>query len=333
MVSTTTNLPRGLSKGTEVLHTVTHHDPSIVLQKGNTSADSTLGGYYIDLTPSLVNYTRQWYGDFDSDGVPKVGFGSLARYHPINIAQYGFIVHDLWLADPREDYLEVLKNLLKWFEANKKPFRDATVWPQYYDDKYDIPDGWVSGMAIGEILSFYLRIYQALGDPHLLDVSKSIYNCFSIDCEDGGVRRFDRDKNLWFEEFQSRKPSFVLNGFIYAVFGVFDFYRVTRDPEVKAVFDSCVSTLERSLNKYDCGYWSLYDQLKSELVSPYYQRNVHIPQMDAMYSLTGLDIFKHYRDKWARQLNPANIMLVAVMMRIRPRWQRLKRRLNFGGIA
>jgi len=102
--------------------------------------------------------------------------------------------------------------------------------------------------------------------------------------------------------------------------GLYDLYRVTGRQDVKADWDNCVHTLCVNLKKYDVWYWSVYDQLKVELVSYYYQKNVHTPLMEIMFGLTGKDLFNFYAKKWKRNLNnPIHRFITKIMYRIRPR--------------
>lgn len=279
-----------------------------------------LGKYYLDLTPTLIDYSEYRYGEFDQSGVPMVGWGKDAYYLPVNIAQFGFIIHDLWLESKNPNYLERLKKLLEWFDSKKEDFKGTYVWYNLkYDKKYDLKAPWVSGMAIGEIISFYVRMSQVLNKPSLIETALKAFDYLKLDVSNGGVRRYDINGNLWFEEYPTEKPSFVLNGFIYTIFGLFDLYRVSGNERVKDDLEKCIKTLKESMHLYDVGYWSLYDQLKKELVMVYYQRNVHVPELDALFQLTDEPIFKYYRDKWLKTLAKRNILFVKIMYRVKPR--------------
>jgi hypothetical protein len=130
---------------------------------------------------------------------------------------------------------------------------------------------------------------------------------------------------LWFEEYPTEPPSYVLNGFVYCLFGLWDLFRVTRNPEVGADIEACLVTLRANLARFDTGYWSLYDRLKLELVSTYYQRNVHVPQMEVLHALTGEEIFRSYAKRWRRNLRLPTRVLAQVMMRVAPRAPRFWR--------
>jgi hypothetical protein len=83
--------------------------------------------------------------------------------------------------------------------------------------------------------------------------------------------------------------------------------------------DRCLKTLKDNLDKFDAGYWTYYDLLKKELVRYYYQKNVHVPQLEVLYILTNDSIFNRYAEKWKKQITPLNYILVKIMYRILPR--------------
>ena len=174
-------------------------------------------------------------------------------------------------------------------------------------------------MAQGEVISFYLRMYQILLDESLLETAKQAYNFLRIWKKNGGVRILDAKHNLWLEEYPTEKPLLVLNGFIYAILGLFDLHRLTGSTEVEADIRACINTLKNTLREFDTGFWSFYDLGEKELVRYYYQKNVHIPQLEILYILTKEPIFIEYKGKWEAYLNFSNYLLVQVLYRVRYR--------------
>jgi hypothetical protein len=299
----------------------------ISLGLGHVSMAPILGSYYIDMRPALVHYTENLYGGgFDARGVPRILGPSGVIYFPINILQYCFILHADWLETASAATSATLLNCLEVLEERKSQDDRECVWWHYFrDERYGIEPPWASAMAQGEAISLYLRLYQALGRPGLLDTAMKSYEFMTRSTSNGGVRRYDEQGNLWFEEYPSNPPSYVLNGFIYAVFGLYDLYRVTGDHRVKADIDACIDTLVRKLPSYDSGYWSNYDLQKRELVRYYYQKNVHVPQLAVLYELTREPLFRKYKNRWQKQLSPLNFLFVRIMYRVRPRLSRIRR--------
>lgn len=298
----------------------------ICLPLGDVSLAETLGIYYIDMRPARVHYTDNLYGGgFDEDGVPMALGLDGPHYYPVTIAQYGFMLHADWVETHSSDKLAMLERCLARLEQLKTETDEQAVWwHQTYDPRYELNPPWASAMAQGELISLYLRLWQALGRQSLLDTAWKAYRFLQVPTSDGGVRRFDDQGNLWLEEYPSEKPSLVLNGFVYALLGLFDLYRVRGDQEVKDDIDLCLATLTKRLPDFDRGYWSNYDLQKRELVRYYYQKNVHVPQMAVLAQLTGNELFAHYRDSWQRTVTPLNYLRVQVMYRVQPRLERLR---------
>ena len=296
-------------------------DRNIKLPLGKVALDNDLGPYYIDMRPAIIHYVNNIYGGkFDEDGVPLIDTKIGLVYSPINIAQYGFMVHSRYSETKNEADLRILKNCLAVLEKTKTKDDDKSIWyHEYPNAKYDLPLPWASAMAQGEVISFYLRMYQILDDDSLLQTAKEAYNYLKVWKSEGGVRVLDDEKNLWLEEYPTEKPLLVLNGFIYAIFGLFDLFRVTGSEEVKKEIDACILTLRNSLNKFDTGFWSLYDLGEGELVRYYYQKNVHVPQLQILYQLTGESIFDKYQKRWSSQLTKRNFLFVQVLYRVRYR--------------
>lgn len=300
---------------------------NIELSLGHVSLNQELNIYYIDLRNSIIHYTHNiWGGGFDEYGVPYCRMKQdQIIYNPVNIAQYGLIIHAKYISDKNEKDYEILskcvEKLIDLAEINENY---CIWWYKNFEEKYQIPSPWASAMAQGEAISLFLRYYQMCDDEIYLELSEKAYNFLKVPVSQNGVRQIDLNGNLWLEEYPSNPASFVLNGFIYAIFGLFDLYRVTKKDEIKTDIDACISTLKNNLQKFDAGYWSYYDLLKKELVRYYYQKNVHIPQLEALYLLTNEPIFDKFKNKWEKTLNPINYSFVKIMYRVLPRWRNKK---------
>ena len=307
-------------------HSVTAEFTDIAIQCASFNLNSELGAYYLDMREAFYQYDAGIFGDFDSNGVPMVGWGNEAKYSAVNIAQYGFILHTFWIENKSDEYLKVMHACLNKLIEQESHECDAIFWREkYHSDRYNLPKNWASAMSLGECLSFYLRMYQITNDESLLEKSNKIFNAFDVSTLNNGVSYIDNEGDLWLEEYPSNPASCVLNGFIYAVFGLIDYYRVTGNSKAKDKIAACEKTLVKNISFYDAGYWSYYDLYYFELVKYYYQKNVHIPQLEALYKIFNNDIFNLQAQKWKKTLTPYNFFIVKIMYRIWPRWQKIKK--------
>ncbi len=117
---------------------------------------------------------------------------------------------------------------------------------------------------------------------------------------EGGVLFEDEEKNLWIEEYLVDPPTHILNGFMWALWGVFDYWLARTDASAKQVFERGVETLLHNLARFDTGYWSLYEQSGTRLkmlASPFYHQ-LHSVQLRVMSKLTGDARFAAVAERW-----------------------------------
>ncbi len=95
------------------------------------------------------------------------------------------------------------------------------------------------------------------------------------------------------------KPK-TLNGFIFALIGIHEYYRITKDDDALYLFNRGLDELKRHLDDYDTGSYTVYD-LVGTPAGKYHE--VHVKQMLTMYNLTGDPIFLEYYEKWKAYSN------------------------------
>jgi len=210
----------------------------------------------------------------------------------------------MYLDTKSTDYKEIFLKQADWLVKNiKTKPKGFGVWEHnfilpYY--KFKTP--WVHGMAQGLAISVLLRAYQISSDKKYLETAEKTCKAFEVDITDGGVRFVDEEGNTWIEEYALLPPPHVLNGFVFAIFGIYDFYRVTKDEDSLKLFEKETETLGKNIKKYDTGYWSLYNLLDKHPATKSYHE-LHIKQLDILYKLTNVDIFNEYAKRWKKYLH------------------------------
>lgn len=298
----------------------------ILLKPGNLSWEEELGEYYQDISPSLAHIENGVFATLDDSGIPYCIEGKARHYYPVAIIQYGLMHYDLYLKKGKlESHRKTFESVVNYIDNTKVLLNDSYVWPNKPRKQYKLNDGWISGMVQGQAISLFLRAFQLTKDNKYLHAAEKALNSFHIPFENGGFKRIDENGCVWYEEYPTENPSYVLNGFIYAILGVLDYYRVTENETAKRIWDESLETLKQNVHKYDVWYWSIYDQAKKQLVSYYYQKNVHIPLMQILYGLTNDELFHKYALKWDKNLNnPLHRMITKVMYRVHARLRKTR---------
>ena len=97
----------------------------------------------------------------------------------------------------------------------------------------------------------------------------------------------------------SNPPSLILNGWIYALWGLWDVAAGLGSTEARVLFDESLKALQASLADYDTGWWSRYSLWAGgrDLAKPFYHR-IHVVQLEALHLLTGVRGFAAVASRW-----------------------------------
>jgi heparosan-N-sulfate-glucuronate 5-epimerase len=270
-------------------------------QVNSDASFGQLGEYYM---PFLEK--AGYAGPHDGDGIPLLNYhGNIGlQYNPIAIAQWGLGNFNLFLrsndAAHQRKFLAAADWLVKHLEANSF---GVPVWNHRFDWEYRTPlkAPWYSGLAQGQGISLLVRVAEETGRSEYLEAAGRAFISFLKPAHEGGIVFTDEHCDIWFEEYIVSPPTHILNGFIWAAWGVYDFFLATKDKAAQESFNRAVETLRRNLDRYDLGFWSLYEQsgtLLPMVASPFYHQ-LHITQLRLMHRLTGDDMFSQYADRWA----------------------------------
>ncbi len=204
------------------------------------------------------------------------------------------------MSGPRRKFLAAADWLVKHLEPNSF---GVPVWNHHFDWEYRTPlkAPWYSGLAQGQGISLLVRVAQETGKSEYLEAATRAFTSFSKSTQEGGVVFTDEHGDIWFEEYIVSPPTHILNGFIWAAWGVYDFFLATKEKSAQELFNRAVETLRKNLDRYDLGFWSLYELSGTRLpmvASPFYHQ-LHVTQLRLMHRLTGDDVFSQYAERWA----------------------------------
>ncbi|WP_155850297.1 D-glucuronyl C5-epimerase family protein [Clostridium cadaveris] len=263
-------------------------------------------GYYNDLTEKIAAEK-----EYNKDKLPllKTKTGEKILF-PISIFQYGLGAYDLFLIKKEKLFLEKFKICVDWAYDNQE---DSGAWSNFF---YVQPDCPYSSMAQGEGISLLIRAYKEFNDDKYLNAAQNAVEFLIMPISDGGTAMY-RDDEIFLHEF-TNKPV-VLNGWIFSLFGLYDYLKVVDDSNVKLIYYKSIKTMINHLNDFDNGYWSKYN-IENMITSQFYHK-LHIAQLKVMYEITREIQFKEYADKWIRYeekwLNRKKSFITKV-------WQKLK---------
>lgn len=132
------------------------------------------------------------------------------------------LVDDVYLASSAHE--THFKTAAKWLVETQD---ERGGWPVQVTRKLSngelvLKPGWYSAMAQGQAMSLLTRMYLETKDSIYLESAAKGLNLFFVNSSDNGIRTYFLDKYVWFEEYPTVPSSFVLNGFMYSLFGLYD---------------------------------------------------------------------------------------------------------------
>ena len=247
--------------------------------------------YYIDHSPRSL-----FKGEFSPEGVPLYRHHDKSIILPVHSILYALGNCEEFRKTKQElnkiNFLKVADWLIK-AQDEKGGWKSEVLMP-----KFGLNQPFYSAMVQGMAVSTFIRATHLTGQNKYIDHAFKALGLFQVDVTDGGVSR-EVDGYIHYEEYPSKKRHHVLNGFIYAMWGLLDLIRYNDNALAKQLWEEGLATLAQRLPRYDMGYWSFYhigEGMKNPATIPYHK--LHIEQLKAMYDITGQKIFKDYADKW-----------------------------------
>jgi D-glucuronyl C5-epimerase C-terminus len=117
---------------------------------------------------------------------------------------------------------------------------------------------WTSGLSQGTALQALSRAYVRLKEPAFLTAAKQALGIFQTP-PPAGVR-VARPAGTLYAEYTYAPTDRILNGFIQALNGLYEYAKLTGDPLGRQLFETGDAEARAITPSYDTGAWSKYDQ-------------------------------------------------------------------------
>ncbi len=261
-----------------------HHKPQNL---GKVFEPNKLSGYFNDLTGKIL-----WTGEVDADGVPVNTLSNGRKFQfPILITQKALGHWDRWLAEKDDKDKQQFLILCDWLLDHQDESGGWDTWQAYLGPQYSK----YSAMTQGQGLSVLSRALKLTNDSRFQQAAEKAFDLFLIGAEKGGVTYFEADA-VFLEEAPSQPRNTVLNGWIFALFGLYDYNLAVDQARAGELFERSIDTLAQHLAGYDSGYWSYYDSQK-HISSRFYHR-LHISQLEALSLISENPVFEEYHQRW-----------------------------------
>lgn len=275
-----------------------------------------VGRFPLDLVPRLE---QGHYDRFDERGLPlRRARGGQGFYHNYTtVCSFALAHWDKYLLSGEEDHARVLLDAAQFLLKSAERLDDGSVMFR------ERTGGPLSSMRQGEGISVLVRAWQYTGDGEFLDAARGCVLPFRRPLDDQGVvATLAACEVPWYEEFACRPLRHILNGMIYALWGLRDLLlatggavpggvapgdmatgdAATGDAGAGELFERGVESVAKALPLFDAGYWS-YNSVRDDgppYVASMMYHNLHVVQLAVLARQTGREVFSEYSRRFAR---------------------------------
>jgi len=242
---------------------------------------------------SLIFDEDRFYAPKDEKGLCLLlSKDGKSGYSPLMTFRYLMVLFNNYRISGEKKYFEKTRSISDALMLTAVESNGALYFPYTLDlsgsKNQHLKAPWYSGMAQGVGLSFYSRIYKITHDAKYLEIARKIFQSFK------NIRNADKkpwvayvDKNhyYWIEEYPAEPEDHTLNGFIYAIFGLYEYYLLDKTEESREILQAALTTVNYYLPLYRrIGGKSFYCLGHRERYGTYHK--VHIKQLKQLFGIT-----------------------------------------------
>lgn len=261
----------------------------------------------------MFKYTFE-HVKFGEIGLPITESKEGDYYNPIIAFKYALAMYGKYVngEDTKDEFLDAVDSIIS-IQSKDGSFRYNYSW-KYYINKDAYEPGWVSCIAQGQALSVFARAYQITKDQKYLEAGNNALNFLITPVDEGGVKTTMKylnpslSKYVFFDQYISdEKSTYALNGFMYALIGLYDWSNISGEFEsknlAKMYFDNGIDTLEHILPYYNLKGIStsdlshiVYEDTDPHINIAYNSLNAYL--LRVLYSITKIEDFNYYGELW-----------------------------------
>jgi hypothetical protein len=253
--------------------------------------------------PAPLTVPRKDTGLHDANGARLIRVNGRLYNSPGGQAAYGVANLNTYRLTGDEFYLDRALVQARTMLTDYVRVGEAWFFPHRYPKDVHWKNGaplrppWYSAMTQGYALGLFTGLWEETEDPVLRAAADAVFAGF-LDPGPGRTAptvAVDARGRLWLEEWPYPPHDHALNGHIFASWGLYEYYRVWRDPAAQQLFRGAATTVLRSIGKYRRAGWMSRYCLAHNTANARYHA-VHVWQLTLLYTMTGEPAFARAAD-------------------------------------
>lgn len=264
-------------------------------------------GTFVTMWDTPPKYYYKWRDaqHYNEEGMPLHSPNGEAKASAVPIVQFGLCEYGYYIHTKEEEHFELS---IKTADYLVKHQADNGGWLYEYDLLHN-PTGqtirapWICAMAQGEGTGFLARMYKLTGREEYRNAAERALLPLETPVEKGGTFR-SWNGNSFYEEYPTPVPSLTINGFMFCLVGIYDYYSICGSEKAKKLFDEGYSSLLKMLPYFDSENTTYYDlshitcaPRKQVLAGKY--DPIHVMLVQTINMIRPHEILRFYTEKWS----------------------------------
>jgi hypothetical protein len=175
--------------------------------------------------------------------VPLVQYDFGEYYNPVTTSQTAMAFYDSYIENNSEqDYVGFINNadwLVNHMDENGY-LRYSFEWTHC---GCNLTDDWISAMAQGQALAVMCMAYHQTNDAVYLTAAEMLFSTLNSNRGDYWCVGIDSADYLWLEEYPNEDFCHVLNGTLFALWGIWDYYCLTENQIALEMFEGVLRSV------------------------------------------------------------------------------------------
>ncbi len=195
-------------------------------------------------TPMKFMTDNHTYSNVDENNIPLTEYTpGVWSYNPVFTCNNAFGHHDDYLETGNEESLAKFYDNVDWLLENKDDDAFLRYEFEFQHGPVPLELGWTSAMAQGQALAAVCMAYHTSGDEKYLQAAHEFYATMHTNVGETWNVYIDEEDYLWFEEYPNPDFCHVLNGKLFGMWGLWDYYCITKNEDALVLLQGGIASI------------------------------------------------------------------------------------------